>query len=118
MRTDRKTVQQVNIEAAELIAHTWLDSSEKILKGGQFPMPLSRYDRDDARLFLLPEYFWAKASAWNHRWWFSERNWEVIRAHALAHARHVLTVVPELYPLTRAHFTRRAPTSSTPQDGH
>lgn len=103
-----KTIRQLNHEAGEEMAQTWLMKSENILAGGRNPAPLTRYTKDDARLNLLPESFYETAQKENKRWWVSEKNWQQIARAAECHAKAVLVYIgAERYPLTLAHFTKK-----------
>lgn len=103
-----KTVARLNQEAGEEFAFAWLRGAEKILAGGRSPLPLTKFSRDDAR-GQIPEYFYEAAAKANRRWRLSERNWKRVAAAAESCAKNALVHLgAERYPLTLAHFTRKA----------
>lgn len=103
-----KTIKQLNQEAGEAFAFAWLQGSEQIIKRGGSPLPLTRFSRDDARL-QIPEHFYEAAAKENKRWWLSGRNWQRVAAAAEISAKMTLKYIgAERYPLTLAHFTRKA----------
>lgn len=107
MKTN-KTVKQLNKEAGDEMASTWLRACERMLADSKSPMPLTAYDKSTARINLISEYFYADAAKANARWWVSDRNWPVIAAAAECYAKQVLRYIgAERYPLTLAHFTKK-----------
>lgn len=100
-----KSIAKLNEDAGTHAALSWLASSESIISNGRAPTKLSSYSRDDARLCLFKDYFWDRATIENRRWWLSDKNWKIIKKHAVSHATFQLMFNGEGYPKTLAHFT-------------
>jgi len=102
-----KTIKQLNHEAGEEIASSWLRACERILADGRTPAPLTQYSKDEARLNLVSDRFYEIAQKENKNWWVSEKNWKHIALAAECYAKTVLRHIgAERYPLTLAHFTK------------
>lgn len=107
-RNMRKTIAQLNQEAGEWVAYYFLKNSEQILKDGRTPCPLSKWDKDYARINAIPDFFYAQAAKANSRWFVSDKNWPKIHAIAMRQAAQTLHYLgAKDYPLTLAHFTIR-----------
>ena len=103
-----KTIRQLNHEAGEEIASTWLRACERMLADGKTPAPLTRYSKNDARLNLVSDRFYELAHKDNKHWWVSDKNWKHIAMSAECHAKAVLRYIgADRYPLTLAHFTKK-----------
>ena len=103
-----KTVKQLNLEAGECAAIYWVRSAEDILKRGDeyTHAKLSNYTRSEFSNCLLPDNFWDRAAKECPRWWLSERNFKVVKSHALTFAALMLrTLGPEKFPKTLAFFS-------------
>jgi len=101
-----KSIARVNQDAGTHAALSWLKGCESIISYGHVPLKLSSYDVNDARLSLFHEYFWEQATADNRRWWLSDKNWKVIKQHALYAALQQLKHNGESFPKTLAHFSK------------
>jgi hypothetical protein len=85
---------------------SWLKGCESIISHGHVPAKLSSYDINDARRSLFHEYFYEQATADNRRWWLSDKNWKVIKQHALDQAMQQLRFNGKSFPKTLAHFLK------------
>lgn len=101
-----KSIARVNQDAGTHAALSWLKGCESIISNGNVPSKLSSYDRHAARLSLFHEYFYEEATAANRRWWLSDKNWEIIKQHALDAALQQLRHNGKSFPKTLAHFSK------------
>lgn len=93
---------KMNQQAGEAIAGWWLTQAERIIASGGSPAPLSTYTRFQGQDILAN---WHRS---NSQWFLGDHNWPKVLSAAVAHAKHVLTVIgAERYPLTLAHFTAK-----------
>lgn len=104
----RKTIKQLNQDAAYHIAANWLEGAEHILSlgNGWTPTKLSELTRENM-VTQVKEWFWEKAEKENKRWYISDRNWESIRANAVWEAKQIIRFRPEEFPKTIAHFSNK-----------
>ena len=100
------SIARLNQDAGTHAALSWLKGCESIISNGHVPSKLSSYGVDDARRCLFHEYFYEQATAANRRWWLSDKNWEVIKKHAIYQATNQLTFNGESFPKTLAHFSK------------
>ena len=105
MLSGMNSIAKVNQDAGTHAALTWLRGCESIISNGLVPAKLSSYGVDDARRCLFHEYFYEQATAANRRWWLSDKNWKVIKQHAVSQATQQLRFNGESFPKTLAHFT-------------